>query len=257
MSAASLIRTVLVVVLVSPLVTIATLSLSPTKGMDFFMHPSDASLRWWNTLSSDPSWVKAAVTSVSIAALSTMLALLLVTPAVVYARLSHARWSRWLVASAGAAFFIPPVVLAVGLYGLVQVSGLFDTIPGLAVAHLSVTAPVLGFILSERLKISSDAAYLVARTLGARPIPATITWIISQHRPTVISALSAAFMGSMSEATLVFFVTDTQTNTIARRVMSGLSQDIDPSGYAAMVVWLLIVGCIAVLIGPRKQEYVP
>jgi len=228
-------------IFVIPPLAIGLLSFSPSKGMDFFVDPSHASLKWWVALYADPTWARAAATSVSVALLSTFIAMLLTIPVVVCNRLTGMRVSRVLLTLSGFAFFLPPVVLAVGLYSLIQASGLFDSAFGLSLAHMSITIPVVGFILSERLKNSSDTGYLVARSLGAKPLSAAVTWLAASHRPSLIAAAAAAFMGSMSETTITLFITDTRVLTIVRRVMSGISQDIDPTGYAAMMVWIGLV----------------
>jgi ABC-type spermidine/putrescine transport system permease subunit II len=61
-------------------------------------------------------------------------------------------------------------------------------------------------------------------------------------------------MGSMSEATLTIFLSDTRVTTIARRALSGISQDVDPSGYAAMMAWVGIVMLAYICAGQIKYS---
>ena len=71
-----LLSILLVIVFLTPLVAIGLLSLSPTKGMDLFQR-GQPSLRWWLALFTDRSWLAAFGTSVAVATVSSILALLL------------------------------------------------------------------------------------------------------------------------------------------------------------------------------------
>lgn len=235
-------------VLTAPIVAICLLSFSPTKGMDFFYQPLNATIKWWKVLFFDSTWLTAITTSITVALISTVVAIIVTIPVSVTLRISGNRLSQFMLTVAGLALFIPPIVMAVGIYSFFQFTDLFDTILGLSFAHLSVTVPIVGFIFSERLRGSSISGYQVALALGATKLDAVVTWLLAYHRPSLIAATLTSIMGSLSEATLTIFLTDTHVLTIARKVLSGTSKDINPSSYAAMLIWIAIVLAIYLLV---------
>jgi putative spermidine/putrescine transport system permease protein len=240
-------------VLLAPVVATGLLSFSGSEGMDFYANPSSASLRWWTVLLTDTSWAKAFGLSLAVASLSTTAAVAIAAPAVSLWRVTGSPFIALAMTLAGLAFLVPGVIIAVGLYTVFVRAGLFDTIGGLALAHLSVTLPVVVYVLRQRLGAADTAAWSVARSLGAGPPRALLTWLMADHRPTLAAATAAAFMTSLSEATITLFVTDTRVVTLPRRVVSGLAQDIDPSGYAAMLLWFGGVFLVTCLLRRRPQ----
>jgi ABC-type spermidine/putrescine transport system permease subunit II len=238
----------------APVIAVGLLSFSGSAGMDFYARPTNASLRWWAALLTDFSWSSALATSTGVAVISTAVALAIVTPAVSVWRVSGSRSLAVAMTATCLAFLVPPVVIAVGLYVAIARAGLFDTVLGLSLAHLSVTLPVATFILRHRLAHADISSFSVACTLGASPTRALATWLLAGHRPTLAAAAAAAFMSSLSEATITLFLTDTRVITLPRRVVAGLSQDIDPSGYAAMLAWFLGAILVAWVLGERFRN---
>jgi len=242
-------------ILVFPVLAVGLLSFSGSTGMDFYAQPSMASLKWWGELFLDESWARALVGSLIVATISTSLAMLVAVPAVALWRVREARSLSIGMGLVSLAFFVPGVITAVGLYMMSVEIGLFDSISGLALAHLGVTLPVAIFILRRRLGGSSLTCFLVARSLGASSGRALLTWLSVAHRPTILAATLVSFMTSLSEATITLFLTDTRLVTLPRRVVSGLSQDIEPTGFAAMLLWFALVFLVVFLMSPAEPSH--
>ena len=230
--------------LVAPMVGMGLLSLSPTSGMDIFStwRPS---LRWWSALFTDASWLTAVGTSLFVAVGSASLALALALPPVMCWRLRPSRVLEGTLFFASLSYGVPPIVLAVGLYGMVMRAGLFDTSIGLALSHLAFTVPIAIFVLSTRFRATPLGLYTVARGLGATPLHAALSWLRSTQRGALAACFGAGILTSISEVTVTLYVTDTRVMTLARRALSGIARNIEPTGFAAMTMWLVIAAAVA------------
>ena len=231
-------------VFVVPLLCIAALSLSPTYGMDIFttLQPST---RWWRELLADPSWLIALATSTAVGCGSSLVAIALTLPAALAWRLEGSVAARNAMLLAGVSLTFPPVVLAVGLYQTVMRLGLFDTAPGLALAHLSFTIPIAAIVLSARFRATPIELYLAARSLGARRIAAAVRWVSATQKMTLVGCFAASVLTSISEITVTMYVTDASVPTIARRALAGVTRDLKPTGFAALAAWLMLL-CLLV-----------
>lgn len=229
-----------VLALTLPVMAILLFSLSPSTAMDFY-HRWPPSLRWWITLTQDGRWQTAFITSTWIGAVSSALGLLLVLPAVLVERLARSRQSTWVLLIARAPVCVPPIVLAVGLYQLLSRVGLFDTAAGLILAHTAFTIATAIFILLARFEAEPLALYHVARSLGASPVRAALTWLRATQGTTLIGCFAAGTLISMSEVTVTLYVTDTKVLTLSRLILSGITRDVNPTGFAAMAAWMFIL----------------
>jgi ABC-type spermidine/putrescine transport system permease subunit II len=103
-------------------------------------------------------------------------------------------------------------------------------------------------MLNARFQATPSTAYIAARSLGAGPIRAAARWLGAEQQSTLLLTIGAAMLTSMSEVTITLFVTDTRVLTIARKAMSGISLDVDPSGFAAFGGWLAILAGVYVAV---------
>jgi putative spermidine/putrescine transport system permease protein len=242
-----------VLLLTLPLAGIAILGFSPTYGMDIFttLHPS---LRWWRELIADPSWAVALLSSGLIGAGSALIALLLTVPATLAWRLEGSTPARNALLLAGASLTVPPIVLAVGLYRMVMCLGLFDTPPGLILAHLAFTVPLCAVILATRFRGTPTEMYWTARSLGASRTAAAFRWLSASQRATLAGCFAASVLTSMSEVTVAIYVTDTSVPTLARRALAGVTRDLKPTGFAALTSWMILLFVVAFVLLRKKER---
>ena len=165
-----------------------------------------------------------------------------------FARLNDSRLGQRALLVGSLSYCVPPIVLAVGLYQLMMRLGLFDSVAGLALAHLAFTLPVASFVLAARFRVTPASYYLVARGLGARPVPASLAWLLATQRSTLAACFGAGVLTSISEVVVTLYLTDTKVITMARRAMSGIARDVEPTGFAAMVAWMALVIVVVTLV---------
>lgn len=233
-------------IFVLPLVAVALLSLSRSPGLEFYATPSDISFRWWAALARSPTWGTALVTSLTIATGSALVGLAMSLPLACRWRLARDRAAAAVLGAGGLILLLPPIVVALGMARLADITGLFDTSLGLSLAHAAIVLPVVSLILVSRFEARSTRPFETARALGAGPIAAAITWLSAEHRLTLAAAAAAGILTSMSEATITIFVTDTRVMTIAREALSGLTQGMSPTTFAAFAAWIVLASAAAV-----------
>lgn len=238
-----------------PVIAITLFSLSPSTAMDFY-HRWPPSLRWWVALTQDGRWQTAFLTSMSIGAMSSALGMVLTLPAVLLERITRSPKSTWVLLIARAPVCVPPIVLAVGLYQLLSRVGLFDTAVGLVLAHTSFTIATAIFILLARFEAEPLALYHVARSLGASPARAALTWLRATQGTTLIGCFAAGMLISMSEVTVTIYVTDTKVLTLSRLILSGITRDVNPTGFAAMATWMFVMGIGFVVLTRSRRDHV-
>ena len=137
---------------------------------------------------------------------------------------------------------------------LVMRAHLFDTVVGLALSHLALTVPITVFVLGTRFRATPLGLYTVARGLGATPLRATLAWLRSTQRATLAACFAAGILTSISEVTVTLYVTDTRVITLARRALSGIARNIEPTGFAAMTIWLAIAAVAAFLLARSMED---
>lgn len=234
------------VALTVPLGLIALLSLSPTSGLDFFSGPIHASVNWWRQLLFEPQWVRAFTTSLLIASLSTPVALIIALPLACRWRLCRDKVALAILTASAAVLLLPPVVVALSAARLLQAVGLFDTVMGITLVHSLLSLPVVALLLISRLEARPVGAFEAARALGALPIAAAAAWLLAEHRVTLAGAVAVGILISLSEATVTIFVSDTAVHPVAREALSGLTQDMSPTSFAAFSVLLLGAGVASI-----------
>lgn len=232
----------LALILTVPLLLIALLSFSPTAGLDFFSDSVHASFNWWCQLMFEPQWLSALTTSLMIASLSTPFTLAMALPLCCRWRLYRDKVAFAILIVSAAVLLLPPVVVALSAVRLLQSVGLFDTIIGVAMVHSLLSLPVVSILCVSRTEARPVGAFEAARSLGALPITACMTWLLAEHRATLVGAFAVGVLTSMSEATVTIFITDTAVHPIAREALSGLTQNMSPTSFAAFSVWLLGAG---------------
>src|SRR5690606_26780232 len=129
-----------------PLVLVLLISFSGDDYLNF--PPSRWSLRWYETLLSNRSFIEAAGNSLLIAAIVTLLSLTLGTPAA-YAIARHEFRGRGFVQMLILSpLMMPTLVLGLAILLVFFRLGLVATYPGLVLAHLTITLPFTVRILT-------------------------------------------------------------------------------------------------------------
>ncbi|WEZ85834.1 ABC transporter permease (plasmid) [Rhizobium sp. 32-5/1] len=230
--------------LILPILFIAALSFGSSQWLIF--PPPSWTLRWYADFFADPRWLEAAWTSFRIAAIVTVLSVLIG----LVASFGLVR-GRFIGKEALRALFLTPmilpvVVLAVALYAFFLRIGLNGTTTGFVIAHLVVALPFSILSITNVLegfdKSIEDAAVLC----GAHPLEAKIRVTLPAISHGLFSAAVFSFLTSWDEVVLAIFMASPTLQTLPVKIWATLRQDLTPVVAAAST--LLIIVTIALML---------
>jgi trehalose/maltose transport system permease protein len=250
---------ILVVVLYAlvPVAWIISLSLKPTAAIgDRKFFPSSISFDNYDTLFKTSDFNHALVNSLGIAAIATLIAVVLASMAAyALARLDFAGKAIILSGSLAVAMF-PPISIVGSLFNAWRNIGLFDTWLGLIIPYMTFTLPLAIYTLSAFFREIPWELEQAAQVDGATPFQAFTKVIAPLAAPGIFTTAILVFIFAWND----FLFANTLTSTNAARTVpatlaffTGGSQFQDPTGQisaAAVVVTVPII--IMVLIFQRR-----
>jgi multiple sugar transport system permease protein len=250
---------ILVVVLYAlvPVAWIVSLSLKPTASIgDRKFLPSSISFDNYDTLFKTSDFNHALVNSLGIAAIATLIAVVLASMAAyALARLDFAGKALILSGSLAVAMF-PPISIVGSLFNAWRNIGLFDTWLGLIIPYMTFTLPLAIYTLSAFFREIPWELEQAAQVDGATPFQAFTKVIAPLAAPGIFTTAILVFIFAWND----FLFANTLTSTNSARTVpatlaffTGGSQFQDPTGQisaAAVVVTVPII--IMVLIFQRR-----
>jgi multiple sugar transport system permease protein len=240
-----------------PVLWITSLSLKPTADIgDRKFIPETFTLDNYDQIFSTNLFNAALVNSIGIAAISTLIAIVLASMAAyALARLDFA--GKAVILSGALAVAMFPAISIVGpLFDMWRSLGLFDTWLGLIIPYLTFTLPLAIYTLSAFFREIPWELEQAARVDGATPFQAFRKVIVPLAAPGVFTSAILVFIFAWND----FIFANTLTSTEAARTVpaalaffTGGSQFEDPTGAisaAAVVVTIPII--IMVLLFQRR-----
>jgi multiple sugar transport system permease protein len=201
-------------------------------------------------------FTRALVNSLGIAAIATVIAVLLACMAAyAIARLDFPGKSIILTAALAIAMF-PPISVVGPLYELWRSIGLFDTWPGLIIPYMTFTLPLAIYTLSAFFREIPWELEQAAQVDGATPFQAFRKVIVPLAAPGVFTTAILVFIFAWNDFVFAVSLTSTsaaQTVPAAISQFPGASQFQQPTGSiaaAAVVVTVPII--IMVLLFQRR-----
>ncbi|MBL8837403.1 MAG: ABC transporter permease [Alphaproteobacteria bacterium] len=227
-----------------PIVIVLAVSFSADNYIVF--PPSGWSLRWYGTLLATPTLFEAFRVSVMLAALVTVLALACGMPAAFLIARHRFRGRDALFGFFTAPLLLPTLVLALALLLAFHPWGLAATVPGLVLAHLTVTLPFVIRILTTAFANLTPDVEDAAATLGARPFTVFRRVTLPLVVPGLIAATALAFLLSFDETVISLFISGPRLQTLPVAVYHYVERRTDPA--IAALSALMITGSIAIVV---------
>ncbi len=237
--------------LILPIVFIAALSFGSSQWLIF--PPPGWTLKWYAMFFADPRWLEAAGTSFYIAAIVTVLSVLIGLVAsfgLVRGRFIGKEGLRALFLTP---MILPVVVLAVALYAFFLRIGLNGTVTGFVIAHLVVALPFSILSITNALegfdKSIEDAAVLC----GASPLEAKLRITLPSISHGLFSAAVFSFLTSWDEVVLAIFMASPTLQTLPVKIWATLRQDLTPVIAAASTLLIVITIALMLLVALLRK----
>ncbi|MCP4562770.1 MAG: ABC transporter permease [Bosea sp.] len=239
------------VFLLLPILFIAALSFGSSQWLIF--PPPSWTLRWYDELFADPSWLDAAWTSFRIAVVVAVLSVLIGTLASFALVRGRFRGREALKAFFLTPMILPVVVLAVALYAFYLRVGLDGTVTGFVLAHLVVALPFsilsIGTALEGFDKSIEDAAVLC----GATPLEAVLRVTLPAITSGLFSAAIFSFLASWDEVVLAIFMASPSLQTLPVKIWGTLRQDLTPVVAAVSTLLIALTLVLMLLVSLARR----
>ena len=217
--------------LVLPVLIVVPLSFSSGTYLQF---PTPGwSLRWYGAFFASREWTGAALMSVRVAAMVTVLAVLLGTPAAVGLAAARFPGKRLVNALVLSPLIVPGIIVAIGAYFVYAQYGLVGNPLALVLGHTTLAVPFVVINVSASLAGVDKRLGQAAANLGATPLAAFCQVTLPLIAPGMFAGAVFAFITSFDELLVSLFLSGTGAVTLPRRMFDEIRYDIDPTIAAA------------------------
>ncbi|MCE9589484.1 MAG: ABC transporter permease [Planctomycetes bacterium] len=215
-------------------------------------------LDWYRELLRDESIRKAAFNSLKVAGYSTLLAVLLGTPA----GLALARYSfRGRLVTQGLLYLpliIPEVVLGVAMMSFFGVIHLTLSLWTVVAAHVVFSVSYAAILVRARLAGMDPNLEAAAADLGAPPLAVFFRVTLPQLLPGILAGAMLVFIISLDDYLVTSFVAGVESTTLPLKIYSMLKTGVTPkvnalSSLLLLFTVVLIVAAQMLIQKPNKK----
>jgi spermidine/putrescine transport system permease protein len=206
-------------------------------------------VRWYVNLWHDPQFRQSGLFSLKVAALSTLIAVAIGTPAAFAAARSRSVAMRVLSGFYVVPLLLPALVLAVSMAATFRLLNLRLTFWTVLVGHVVMSAPLIFLVVAARLRGFDWSLPAAARVLGASPPQAFLRVTAPLVAPAVLGGAILAFAISMDNFVISLFLTG-GTSTLPLLIWSRMREFFDPT-VNAMATLYIVMTLLAAVIAER------
>jgi len=212
------------------------------------------SVHWYSMLFNDSMMISAVGLSLTIAAASALMAVVLGTlAAVIIVRFRHFRGSTSFAFMLTAPLVMPDVITGLSLLLLFVAMGyaigwpLERGIVTIWLAHVTFCSAYVAVVISSRLRELDRSIEEAAMDLGATPLKVFFVITVPMILPALASGLLLAFTLSLDDLVISSFVAGPGSTTLPMLVFSNVRMGVNPEINALATLILLVVGIISLI----------
>lgn len=232
------------VFILAPVLIVVVISFSADNFIVF--PPSGWSLRWYERLVGNEALMAGLRLSLLLALIVMVVSLVLGVPAALALAKGSFRGREALANFFLAPLLLPTLVMGLALLLAFQPWRLNATLPGLVLAHLTVTLPFVIRMMATAFMTLPDDIEAAALTLGASPWRVMRRVTLPLAAPGLAAAGALAFLLSFDETVISLFVSGPRASTLPVEMVRYVEGRSDPMVAALSV--LLIMGTIAIVL---------
>jgi len=240
--------------LILPIVFIAALSFGSSQWLIF--PPPSWTLRWYQDLFADSRWLWSAWASLKIAAIVTVLSVVIGFLAALGLNRGQFAGRDTLKALFLTPMILPVVVLAVALYALFLKLGLAGTTLAFVIAHLLIALPFSIISIGNALEGFDRAIEDAAILCGASPWEARLRVTVPAISHGIFGAAVFSFLASWDEVVLAIFMASPTLQTLPVKIWATVRQDLTPVIAAAstlLIAFTILLMIIAALVRKGRK----
>jgi len=225
-----------------PLIVVAGVSVNQRQSLTF--PPQGFSLSWYGQIFTDLEWRNALIASLTLAATSALLALLIALPLAWFLWRRIAPWANIFQLLGVAPFTLPPVITALGLVTFWATTGFYGQPWTAVISHgiFFVTLPLvtlsLGFSAIDRSLVEAAA------TMGADDRTIFRTVVLPLILPYLVSGYAFAFVLSLNEYIVAYMTVGFTMETLPIKIFNALRYGYTPTMASVTVLFLAVAAVI-------------
>jgi putative spermidine/putrescine transport system permease protein len=225
-----------------PLIVVAGVSINARQTLAF--PPQGFSLSWYGQIFTNAEWRNALIASLTLAASSALLALLIALPLAWFLWRRIAPWANIFQLLGVAPFTLPPVITALGLLTFWATTGFYGQPWTAVISHgiFFVTLPLvtlsLGFSAIDRSLVEAAA------TMGADDRVIFRTVVLPLILPYLVSGYAFAFVLSLNEYIVAYMTVGFTMETLPIKIFNALRYGYTPTMAAVTVLFLVIAAVV-------------
>ncbi len=247
--------------LITPIVVIVPLSFNAEPYFTFTremltLDPAGFSLRWYQEFLNSEQWMEGIKNTFIIAIASTFLATSLGTIAALGLSKPYMPYKNAIMALLISPMVVPLIISAAGMYFFYSSIGLSSTYPGIILAHTALGTPFVIITVTATLVGFDQTLVRASANLGADPTTTFFKVIMPLIAPGVISGALFAFITSVDEIVIVYFIAGPDQTTVPLKMFSGIREEISPTilAVASILVGLSIILLTTLELIRRRNE---
>lgn len=225
--------------LLSPILVIVPMSFSEDAFLSF--PPKGFTLKWYENLINDASWIRAALNSVGIASLSALSSVVLGTLAALALVRGKIPFRGPTMAILLSPLIVPFVIVGLAVYISFLGLGLTQTTLGFVLVHTALGVPYVMINVIASLGAVDRELEMAAMNLGAGPIETFFRITMPLILPGMLAGALFAFITSWDEVVVAIFMSGPDLTTLPVKMWSGITVQIDPTITAISTISLLII----------------
>ncbi|MEA2662009.1 MAG: putative spermidine/putrescine transport system permease protein, partial [Chloroflexota bacterium] len=236
--------------------TIAAIPASLTSGTFLGLPPRGLSLRWYQTVLTDPTWTSAITTSLVVSIPAALLATILGFCAALTLVRGYAKARSAYMTFLLLPMLMPHVVTALGLFFVTIAVGQAFTERALVIAYTLFALPTSVIVMTASLQGFDWDLDRAAQSLGAGWSQRLRHVLVPLLRPAVLVSLLFAFLTSYTELIFALLMQTVTLTTVPVKMWTGILYGISPAIAAAAGLMVVATGAafaVSALIrrGPR------
>ena len=241
----------ILVFLYAPILIMALMSFNESQ---FYQLPFDFSFRWYEALAENDQIKTAAIRSVAIAIVTTIIATVLGTAASIALFRYDFRGKRVLQVLLFPPIAIPWLITGTAMLIFFFGVGLGRGTPSVIIGHVALALPYVIVVVTARLATFDATLEEAARSMGASAWTVTrrvtVPWIL----PGIIAGALFAFAVSFDQFVVSYFLTEPGDATLPVLIYTSIRQGFTPEINAVSTV-IIVISMVIMLIAARFSRF--
>lgn len=234
-----------IVMIDGPFVYLVGVSFQPLPLLTFPTH--QVSARWYTNVLVDPMWRTAAIHSLEIALLATLIAVVIGTYLAILTTRGSRRLAVAIMTIALVPLVVPEILYATGIYTVFIKLHLIGNWIGIAAAHGALALPYAYINILNGLSAYDYRLDDAAHSLGASTSRRLWRITIPIIRPALLTGAFLAFLLSLDELLVSLFLAGITYKTLPLAFWAAANQNISPALAAVGVLLVIAVSLVGAL----------